>query len=357
MVTLERIHEFVAQGIKVTVIAPSDFHYYSGMGPGMLGRTYTPADIRFATQKVVTRQGGVFVRDWVTRIDARAKQVFTKSGNFFEYDVLSFNAGSYVPMDAVEEKGENIFPVKPIEKLMQASEKLEKLFSEGPSRISIVGGGPSSAEIAGNVLQLAKRCGGTEPRVTIFAGNRFMARFAKGVRERVMSTLDKQGIHILETGYVTDVTQNRITLERGEGFETDFTFMASGVIPSRIFKASGLSIGPDNGLLVNEYLQSVDSPDIFGGGDCIHFQPRPLDKVGVYAVRQNPVLCGNLMAQLTGGNLTPFDPGPDYLLIFNLGQGRGVLKKKGLVFGGRPAFWIKDYIDRKFIKRFQSIEK
>ncbi len=52
----------------------------------------------------------------------------------------------------------------------------------------------------------------------------------------------------------------------------------------------------------------------------------------------------------------PFDPGGDYLLIFNLGGASGVLKKRWLEFGGRPAFIIKDYIDRKFMKEFQAIE-
>jgi hypothetical protein len=54
---------------------------------------------------------------------------------------------------------------------------------------------------------------------------------------------------------------------------------------------------------------------------------------------------------------SPFDPGPEYLLIFNLGGGLGVLKKKQLIFGGRLAFIIKDYIDVKFMKKFQAIEK
>jgi NADH dehydrogenase FAD-containing subunit len=76
----------------------------------------------------------------------------------------------------------------------------------------------------------------------------------------------------------------------------------------------------------------------------------------VYAVRQNPVLLHNLMAALEGGSLKPFDPGPDYLLVFNLGGGQGVLKKKNIVFSGRLAFTIKDYIDTKFMKRFQAAE-
>ena len=115
-------------------------------------------------------------------------------------------------------------------------------------------------------------------------------------------------------------------------------------------------MGPDGGLIVNKYLQSIDHPDIFGGGDCIYFKDNPLDKVGVYAVRENPVLLHNLMASLTGEELMEFDPGGDYLLIFNLGDGTGIFRKKFIQFNGRAAFLIKDYIDRKFMKKFQAIE-
>jgi NADH dehydrogenase FAD-containing subunit len=184
-----------------------------------------------------------------------------------------------------------------------------------------------------------------------------MARFPENVRSRVRSSLVKRGIHIIETGYAKDIRPDSIRLDSGETFPADFIFMALGVKPSTIFETSGLPMGPDKGLLVNQYLQSVQYPEIFGGGDCIYFKDQPLDKVGVYAVRQNPVLLHNLMAALEGKTLQPFDPGPEYLLIFNLGGGLGVLKKKQLVFGGRLAFILKDYIDTKFMKKFQAIEK
>jgi len=134
-------------------------------------------------------------------------------------------------------------------------------------------------------------------------------------------------------------------------------FMALGVKPSTIFEESGLPVGPDKGLAVNRFLQSVKYPEIFGGGDCIFFKDKPLDKVGVYAVRQNPVLLHNLMAKLEQRRLEPFDPGPEYLMIFNIGNNTGVFKKHNIVFGGKIAFMIKDYIDRRFMKKFQAIEK
>ncbi|WDP89928.1 MAG: FAD-dependent oxidoreductase [Desulfobacter sp.] len=361
MVTLENIAQFTEKGIGVTVIAPSDYHYYSGMGPGMLGHTYAPDDIRFATRKVVEAQGGVFVRDRAVKIDPERREVFTQSGTSLGYDVLSFNAGSYVPLDTVSQEipeapPDNLYPVKPIEKLMEASQRLEKLFREKKAVVSVVGGGPSAAEVAGNVWQLAHRIGANIPVIRIFAGKGFMKRFAPGVRKRVRRILVRREIEIIETGYVDRVEADKILMGDRVMFPTDFTFMALGVIPSTIFEASGLPTGPDRGLLVNEYLQSPDYPEIFGGGDCIYHQPQPLDKVGVYAVRENPVLLHNLMAALEGRPLEKFDPGPDYLLIFNVGGGEGVLKKHGLIFGGRLAFFIKDYIDRRFIKRFQAIE-
>ena len=357
MMTLENIGTFVEKGFKVTVIGPSFFHYYSGMGPGMLGGTYRSDDIRFATRDVVQKQGGIFVKDKVVRIDPDKKEIYTRTGHTFSYDVVSFNAGSYVPMKAVYEDYDNIYPVKPIEKLMDAGDKLKKLFAQKKSVISIVGGGPSSAEVAGNVWQLAKKANQHMPDIHIFAGKKFMARFPESIRSRVISTLGKRGIQIFETGYVRQIKPDEICLESGDTFYTDFIFMALGVKPSTIFEESGLPVGPDKGLLVNKYLQCEKYPEIFGGGDCIYFKDQPLDKVGVYAVRQNPVLLHNLMASLEQGELEAFDPGPEYLLIFNIGGGVGVFKKKWMVFKGRIAFMIKDYIDRKFMKKFQAIEK
>jgi NADH dehydrogenase FAD-containing subunit len=361
MVTLENISRFVKKGYRVSVIGPSIYHYYSGMGPGMLGQTYSPEQIRFATKDVVEKQGGVFVKDYVTRIDPENRKVITRSGNEILYDVVSCNAGSYISMAAAGSAGakkrENVYPVKPIEKLLEASEKLLHLFSQKPVQVSIVGGGPSSAEIAGNVWQLAKNNGIHMPLIRIFCANRFMGRFSSTISRRVKEVLEKRKVAILENARVQKVTDTDITLVSGEKHDTDFTFMAAGVVPSPIFEDSGLPVGPDKGLLVNQYLQSVAYPQIFGGGDCIYFQSQPLDKVGVYAVRQNPVLLHNLMAAMEEEALMPFDPGPEYLLVFNLGGGKGVLKKKNIVFGGRLAFTIKHYIDTKFMKKFQAIEK
>jgi len=356
MVTLAMLHTFIEKGHRVTVIGPSDHHYYSGMGPGMLGKTYSPADIRFQTRHVVEKQGGAFICDKAVKILAGEKRVALASGETVDYDIISFNAGSYVPRLDLPEDARDVYSVKPIERLMEAQARILELVAKKKITIGILGGGPSSAEVAGNIWQLTRNDQGNNPKIKIFAGNRFMSRFPDGVSSKIHKVLTQRGIEINTDGYVTSVRPGEVTLASGKTQTLDFIFLAMGVEPNPIFIKSGLATGPDGGLLVNEFLQSVDQPEMFGGGDCIYFEKQPLDKVGVFAVRQNPVLYHNLMAALEDEPLQSFDPGGDYLLIFNLGGGIGVLRKRWLLMEGRIAFIIKDYIDRKFMKKFQAIE-
>jgi NADH dehydrogenase FAD-containing subunit len=92
---------------------------------------------------------------------------------------------------------------------------------------------------------------------------------------------------------------------------------------------------------------------VFGGGDCISLEGHNLARVGVYAVRQNPILLQNLLAALEGGEMMTFAPQAHYLLIFNMGDGKGIFWKRGLVWQGRLAFIFKNYIDMRFMKSFQ----
>ncbi|CAB5156780.1 NADH dehydrogenase-like protein [Olavius algarvensis associated proteobacterium Delta 3] len=356
MMTLSKIHEFVSRGHRVTVIGPSAYHYYSGMGPGMLSEIYTPEEIRFATEHVVVKQGGTFVRGKVTHIDPGKRLIFSDTGQRVSYDVLSFNSGSFVPRDSISDGDSDIYTAKPIERLLEAQKRLLALCNEKRVTVGVVGGGAAAVELAGNAWRLITRNGSEAHRVVLFTGNEILERFPEKVRRAGRRSLSRRGIRIHENSTVSRVSAGEIGLRSGKTYPVDVIFLAVGVTPSEIFARSNLPVGPDGGLNVNEFLQCTEYPKIFGGGDCIYFEPRPLEKVGVYAVRQNPVLYRNLMASLENGPLMPFDPGGDYLLIFNMGDGTGIFYKKGVLLGGRLAFRIKDTLDRRFMRKFQSLE-
>lgn len=355
MVTLANIARLRSQGHGVTVVQPDEYHYYSGMGPGMLSKIYTPAQIRFATKQVVEKQGAQFITAKAAKILPQERKVRLDNGQELGYDVLSCNVGSSVP--AVQGQEQCVcYSVKPIASLLQAQQKVLELLAQGNIQLSVIGGGPAALEVAGNLQRLVQDAGGDQTKIFVVAGRKFLSKLGEPIRKLARKNFSRRGIEIMEEGYVHQLSQKGVELENGQSFASDLTFLALGVKPSSLFVDSGLHTGPDQGLLVNEYLQHPDHPQIFGGGDCIFFANQPLDKVGVYAVRQNPILYHNLEASLNGGELQAFQPGGDYLLIYNLGDGTGIFSKNKITFGGKPAFWIKDWIDRKFMKRFQALE-
>lgn len=354
MITIAQLHTFIEKGYGVSVIQPSEYHYYSGMGPGMLGGTYNPEDIRFATRKLVEEKGGIFILGKAERIDPRKQLVFLEgTGEEISFDVLSCNAGSYVPRERLQGDSSNVFTAKPIEELLAARQEIITMTAAKKITIAVVGSGPSSVELAGNVHQLCQRQGTNMPSIQLFGGRTFMSGKPLKVRRLCRRILEQKGIQIFEAGYVQQIKDNHLLLENGQSFPADIIFSAVGVKPSQIFANSDLPVGKDGGLLVDSYLRSSRYKNIFGGGDCIHFEPQPLDKVGVYAVRQNSVLYNNLMACLEGKEPEEFSPGGKYLLIYNLGDGEGVFSKWIITFSGKLAFYIKDFIDRRFMKTFQ----
>lgn len=353
LTTILHIPTFRDKGYRVILVSPSPLHYYSGMGPGMLGGTYRPEDVRFPVRDMALSGGGEFVLDAVAGMDHGARTLRLASGESLEYDAVSFNTGSRVDVPGEGKPGPDVFPVKPIENLATARERVLGLLARGPVRAAVVGGGPAALEVAGNLWRLGREAGGHPLAVQVLAGRRFLSTLPAKAQRLARRSLAARGVEVLEEGYAARVETGRVVLETGQARTADVIFLATGVAPSAALGRNGLPMGPGGWLAVNRFLQSPACPEIFGGGDCIHFQDRSLDKVGVYAVRQNPVLRDNLLAFLDGRPLRPFHPGPPtYLLVFNLGDGTGIFWRGGTVFQGRLAFLLKDLLDRRFMRRF-----
>ncbi len=352
MTVLAGLGSFIARGHRSTLISTSPFHYYSGMGPGMLSGIYRPQELRFHVKKMVEDRGGTFLKDRVTAVIPQRRSLQLSSGKEVGYDVVSFNTGSEVPGDIVTGNPECLFPVKPIENLLKARAKVIEMAKRGRVDAAVIGGGAAGVEISANLWRLISDSGG-EARISLIEGGSVLSGFSEKARDLARNNLLEKGVTLIEGIRVRSVMESGVHLASGETITCDIVFAAVGVTPSSIFADSGLSTGPDGGLLVNRFLQCVDHPEIFGGGDCITIDGIPLRRVGVYAVRQNPVLYRNLHAALAGDPLRPFDPGGPYLLILNMGDGRGIFWKGSVVFDGRLAFAVKDYIDRRFMKKFQ----
>lgn len=353
LTVLLHLSDYVQRGHRVTLINPSPYHYYSGMGPGMLSGIYRPAEVRFHVKKMAEDRGGIFIEDKVIQIDPVEKVLHLQSGKPVPYETVSFNTGSEVPARSLFSGNlESVVPVKPVFNLLQARRFILPRLKEKMRSLVVVGGGPAGLETAANLWRLVKDRG-EEAKITLIAGSQLLGGLPERVRKIAHQSLTARAVAVLEGKHGKEMTQEGILLTDGSSLPFDFAFVAVGIQASSLFRDSGIPVGPDGGLLVNSCLQSVSCPEIFGGGDCINFAERPLAKVGVYAVRQSPVLFHNLLAALEGKKMRAFIPQKEYMLIFNLGNGRGILWRKNFVYEGRLAFLLKDYVDRRFMRRFQ----
>jgi NADH dehydrogenase FAD-containing subunit len=352
LTALLRMRDYLRAGHRVTLIGPSPYHYYSGMGPGLLSGIYRPAEVRFHVKKMAEDRGAAFLEDRVVKVEPARRALILGSGGELRYDVVSFNTGSEVPADIVDPSADNVFPVKPIENLLVARKKVLDAPDGRSLRAIVVGGGTAGVEIAANLGRLGRESGKIGG-ITLVSRSKLLGNLPGKARALVRDALARLRIELIEEVGVLSIGAGGIRLENGANLHGDMVFVAVGVKPSPLFADSGLPTGTDGGLLVNDRLQCVRYPDLFGGGDCITLDGTPLERVGVYAVRQNRLLHRNLLAFLGGRPLRRFDPGGVFLTILNMGDGSGIFRRKEFVWGGPFAFRLKDAIDRRFMRKFQ----
>ena len=78
---------------------------------------------------------------------------------------------------------------------------------------------------------------------------------------------------------------------------------------------------------------------------------------GVYAVRQGPVLAGNLAHALNGEALAAYRPQRHALALLADGQGGALLSWVGLTAEGALLGRWKDWLDRRFMRRHGAPER
>jgi NADH dehydrogenase FAD-containing subunit len=351
---LKHAGRFTSRGFELVLVAPGDF-WYSGLATGMLGGLYSPGLDRVDVGALIARGGGRFVRDSVVRIDPAARTLTLASGDSIDYDAVSLDVGSRVPTERIPGLADHATAVKPIANLDGLRRELEPRFATAspasPVRLAIVGDGPTACEVAGNARRLADDRGGALAVTVLAAADRLLPKLGRAA-ECVSESMGRRGVRVRTGARVSRVEAGVAHLDDGSMERFDLLIAAIGLVPPDLARGSGLPVDESGAMRVDACLRSVADPTILGGGDCVAFPGRDLAKVGVYAVRQAPVLTHNLLACLEGRAPRRFRPQRRFLLILNLGDGTGLATWGPLHWQGRAAFWLKDRIDRRFLSRY-----
>jgi NADH dehydrogenase FAD-containing subunit len=347
---LNRLTEFTRRGCEITLVSPTPFTY-SGMAAATLGGRYAAGSLHIDTGGLVRAAGGRVLEQRALRVDASARRLVLEDGDSIGWDLLVLDPGSEVDHGGLTASARGTFRVKPIEELLRFGRALRDRLREGTTRVSVVGGGPSACEVAGNTLELARRLGGRVEVSLLTDGDRLLETMPRGAARAAIRNLRERGVEVLTGQPVARVVEGATQDASGTHHPFDLLVDATGLRPVGLIARSGMA-DAGGALPVDAHLRARGDARIFGAGDSVVVQGgEDVRPAGVHAVRQGPVLLHNLLATLDGGSLARFAPQRRYLLILDLGN-VGLAVRNGVHWLGRPPLRLKEWIDLRFLRRY-----
>ncbi|MFO7647843.1 NAD(P)/FAD-dependent oxidoreductase [Halomonas campaniensis] len=347
---------------EVCLVDPGGF-WYSAMAGGVLsGRLPASAD-RLDPARLARRHGVTPIRGRLASLDLAGKQALLEDGRHLPFTLLSLNVGSRTPSPVARQPGPAVWTVKPLPCLVALHHRLTRDFRAGqcPSLV-VVGGGASGIEVASNLHALARRHRVACAITLVTRGTSLIPDAPAGARRFLARLMARRGIRVITGAEVTGTLGRGVMLRTDETrsgedslslVEADHVIHAGGLAPPAVLEHLGLPLFPDRGLAVSATLQSLGHPDIFAAGDCAAMRDHRLPRLGVYGVRQAPVLLDNLIARLAGRELRHFEPQPRALAILDLGEGLGLAIRGRHWWAGRSALLWKGWLDRRFMAQYR----
>src|SRR5205823_7699686 len=118
---------------------------------------------------------------------------------------------------------------------------------------------------------------------------------------------------------------------------------------------TGLPLTPEGFIAVDDRLRSPGDPRVFAAGDIATMPAHPREKAGVYAVRAGPPLAANLRRALAGRRLRRAVPQRQALALIGTGDARAVASRGPFAAYCRSLWWLKDWIDRRWMRRYSEL--
>ncbi len=311
---------------------------------GVLARQYDTADASIDLRALCARTGASLEPGSAQQLDLEGRSIELRDGRRVPFDVLSVNIGAGLQGDRLPGVRQHATLIKP---MFLASSRL--LVADAP--LVIAGGGVAAVELA-----LVLRHGTRSPTMIITSHDvlpRALPALAAAAREE----LNRAGVTVLTHRRVVGAEPNTALLDDGSRIAFGTLVWATGPRAPELLGETGAAVDSAGYLRVASTLQSTSHPAVFGAGDCVSVDQHPgLEKSGVFSIRQGPTLVANLAEALAGRPPSHrYEPMLRPLQLLNLGDGRALGTWHGRVFSGRAAFWLKEFIDQRWLRQYPTV--
>jgi selenide, water dikinase len=326
----------------ITLISDTSQAGYSGMMPGVIAGHYHRREAEVDVPALCARTGVRFIHEPVQRIMASSNAVQCATTQV-AFDWLSVNSGSQPRTPALT--GAQHVRVKPFAQFLDG---LPALLQR--EHIAVVGGGAASVEV---LLALAHARQGFGKLTLLCGAPDILAGYPARVIDNVKCAMTNYGTRWQCGVVVSGCHDAGLSLGTGEMFPCDASLWCTPAGPSAFIAESDLARARDGFIHVDAFQRSVSHPNVFAVGDCAS-RDAVLQKAGVVPVKQGPWLAEALRACAMGNEktITPFVFQKHALALLALGGKRATGYRGDFVFNGRWAWTWKDFIDRRFMRKY-----
>ncbi len=348
-------------GVRLTVICRDTHTPYSGMLPGYVAGHYSYDQVHIDLARLAQFAGARFYRDDVIGLDRAAGKVLCRHRPPVLYDRLSLNIGSTPQVSQIPGAADHVVPVKPIHRFNERWQALLARVREHPgtTRIALVGAGAGGVELTLAMqyrLRAELSARGRDPddlRFELLSGGAdILPTHNAWVRASFEKVLLERGVIVHRGAQVTSVSAGCLHTADGRTVSADEIVWVTRAGGAPWLRDTGLALDADGFVRVTDNLQSVSDPLVFAAGDIASIDGHPLEKAGVFAVRQGRPLADNLRRSVQDFALRPYRPQRRWLALISTGDRYAVASRGAIGFRGAWVWRWKDWIDRRFMDRF-----
>ena len=351
-------------GLQITLITRDVHTPYSGMLPGYIAGHYTYDESHIDLRPLSRFAGARLFHTPATFLDLENKQVVCGDRPSIRYDVLSINTGSTPSHIEVPGSKQHALAVKPINQFLQGWDAVmhDVVAHNGDYQVVVVGAGAGGVEVTlstqFHLQELLRENSLPTDKLNfhLISGNGpILPTHNRSVQQRFKRVLAERSVQVHGGRKAKRVDKNIIELDSGESLQADAIIWATHASAPSWYKESGLSVDERGFIEVNDSLQSVSHPDVFAAGDIATVIDYPRPKSGVFAVRQGPPLHKNLKRALTNKPLKKHVPQISFLSLISTGNQYAVASRGTFAWEGQWVWKLKDYIDRKFMRKYDEL--
>lgn len=342
------------KGLETWLITKDPFTAYSGMIPGWIARHYGAAEHLIDLRPLAGRADVRLVIDMLEGLDADRNLAILSNGTTISFDLLSLATGGEVDTSLLAALGKRLLPVRPVDEFVSRWPHVVEEAARGRDfHLVVVGGGAAGVEIALAARQALHAVSPAASVSIITAENSLLSGHSPAVVAQVWSELAHKGIDVRFASAAG--TDAGLILSDGTVMRADCVIAATGSKAPHWLKNSGLALDEQGFVRIGADLRSISHGTIFAAGDIVTRVDRNVARSGVHAVRAGPVLAANLRASLIGSNLSTYVPKRRTLYLLATGEKRAILSWGRLAASGKLIWRLKDWIDRRFVKRYVDL--